>query len=250
MENVPVLILCGGQGMRLRELTDLMPKPLVPIGEMPIVQHLMKIYAHHGFKKFVLLLGYKGEMIKQHFSSDEFKKKHPDYEISFVDTGETTQTGGRIKKAEKFVNAETFFANYCDGLSDIDLKALLDHHMKLGKIATLTGVHPMSRFGIIEVENGMAKSFKEKPKMDGIVNGGYFVFSRKIFDYLDENSVLEDEPLKKLSSEGQLSVFEHKGFWACMDTHKEYEMFNSAWKTGEMTHTGIKFGKPPWKIWE
>lgn len=250
MDEVPVVILCGGQGMRLRELTDTTPKPLVPVGEMPIVQHLMKIYAHHGFRKFVLLLGYRGDQIRQHFSSEDFKRKHPDYQITFVETGEKTQTGGRIKRAEKFINADVFFANYCDGLSDVDLNALLEHHKKNGKIATLTGVHPMSRFGIIEVEDGVAKSFKEKPRMEGIVNGGYFVFDRKIFDYLGENSILEEEPLKKLANEGQLAVFEHKGFWACMDTYKEYEMFNDAWKTGEMTHTGIKFSKPPWKIWE
>lgn len=250
MEDVPVVILCGGQGMRLRELTDSVPKPMVLVGQMPLVQHLMKIYAHYGFKKFVLLLGYKGEKVREYFSSEKFKAGHPDYEITFVDTGESTYTGGRIKRAEKHIQAQTFFANYCDGLADVHLRELLEHHRKMGKIATLTGVHPMSRFGIIEIKRGLAKSFKEKPRMEGIVNGGYFVFDRKIFDYLDENSVLEEEPLKKLASEGQLAVFEHGGFWACMDTYKEYEMFNSAWETGEMTHTGIKFNKPPWKVWE
>lgn len=250
MEDIPVVLLCGGQGMRLREMTDTMPKPLVPIGDMPIVLHLMRIYAHCGYKNFVLLLGYKGDMIRQYFSSADFKKKFPDYKITFVDTGETTQTGGRIKRAENFIKGDTFFVNYCDGLSDVNLKLILDHHKKQGKIATLTGVHPMSRFGIIEVEGGMAKSFKEKPRMDGIVNGGYFVFNKKIFDYLDENSVLEEEPLKKLASDGQLAVFDYDGFWMCMDTFKEYEMFNNAWKTGEMTHTGITFSKPPWRVWE
>lgn len=250
MSDIPVVILCGGQGMRLRELTDATPKPLVPVGDMPIVQHLMKIYAHYGFKDFVLLLGYRGDQIKKYFSSEEFTNKHPDYKITFVDTGEKTQTGGRIKMAQSQIKAETFFANYCDGLADIDLKKLLDHHMRMGKIATLSGVHPMSRFGIIEVVDGMAKSFKEKPRMEGIINGGYFVFNRKIFDYLDENSVLEEEPLKRLAHEGQLSVFVHDGFWACMDTYKEYEIFNDAWRTGEMTHTGVKFSKPPWKVWE
>jgi glucose-1-phosphate cytidylyltransferase len=250
MEDVPVVILCGGQGMRLRELTDLVPKPLVPVGEMPLVQHLMKIYAHYGFRDFILLLGYKGDKVREYFSSDDFKNRYPDYKITFVDTGETTQTGGRIKKAEKFIKADTFFANYCDGLADVHIADLLEHHRKMGKIATLTGVHPMSRFGIIEVSGGLAKSFKEKPRLEGIVNGGYFVFNRKIFDYLDEDSVLEDEPLQKLASEGQLAIFEHGGFWACMDTYKEYSMFNDAWKTGEMTHTGIKFRKPPWRVWE
>jgi len=250
MSDVPVVILCGGQGMRLRELTDTIPKPMVPVGEMPLVQHLMKIYAHQGFRKFVLLLGYRGDKVREYFSSREFVEKHPDYQITFVDTGDDTQTGGRIKRAEKQINADTFFANYCDGLADVHLNDLLAHHRKMGKVATLTGVHPMSRFGIIEADNGLVKTFKEKPKMEGIVNGGYFVFDRKIFDYLDENSVLEEGPLRKLASEGQLAVFEHGGFWACMDTYKEYEIFNDAWKTGEMTHTGIKFSKPPWKVWD
>lgn len=250
MNDIPVVILCGGQGMRLRELTETVPKPLVPVGDMPLVLHLMKIYAHYGFKKFILLLGYKGEQIKNYFTSAEFKANNPDFDVSFVDTGENTQTGGRIKRAEKEINSQTFFANYCDGLSDINLHALLEHHKKMGRIATLTGVHPMSRFGIIEIDSGLAKSFKEKPRLEGIVNGGYFVFNQRIFDYLDENSVLEEEPLKKLAEEGQLAVFEHNGFWACLDTYKEYEMFNDAWKTGEMTHTGVKFSKPPWKIWE
>ncbi len=147
------------------------------------------------------------------------------------------------------IDSDTFFANYCDGLSDIQIEELLAHHRKHGKIATLTGVHPMSRFGIIEVRDGLAKSFKEKPKMDGIVNGGYFVFNKEIFKYLTEDSVLEDEPLQNLAREGQLAVFEHNGFWSCMDTYKEYEIFNDAWRTGEMTHTGIKFRKAPWKVW-
>ncbi len=250
MSDVPVVILCGGQGMRLRELTDLIPKPLVPIGEMPLVQHVMKIYAHQGFNKFVLLLGYKGEKIRQHFSSEEFKRKHPDYQITFVETGEKTNTGGRIKRAEKYIDSEIFFANYCDGLADVDLNALLEHHKKNGRIATLTGVHPISRFGIIEVADGVAKSFKEKPRTEDIINGGFFVFNRKIFDYLHEDSVLEEEPLIRLANEGQLAVFEHKNFWMCLDTYKEYEMLNDVWSKGEMKWTGIKFNKPPWKIWE
>lgn len=250
MEDIPAVILCGGQGMRLRELTETVPKPLVPIGEMTLVEHVMKVYAHQGVKKFILLLGYRGDQIREYFSSEDFKRKNPDYKMTFVNTGENTQTGGRIKMAEGSIGSETFFANYCDGLSDVDLESLLKFHRKMGKIATLTGVHPMSRFGIIEVEGGVAKSFKEKPKMAGIVNGGYFVFNRKIFDYLDENSVLEDEPLMRLSDEGQLAVFEHDGFWLCMDTYKEYEMLNDIWKGDKMKSTGLKFGKPPWKIWE
>jgi len=250
MDEIPVVILCGGQGMRLRELTETVPKPLVPVGEMTLVEHVMKIYAHQGFKRFVLLLGYKGPQIREYFLSDDFKRKNPEYRIDFVDTGEKTQTGGRIKMVEDSIESETFFVNYCDGLSDVDLKSLLEFHRKMGKIATLTGVHPMSRFGIIEVEGGIAKSFKEKPKMSGIVNGGYFVFNRKIFEYLDKDSVLEEEPLMRLSKEGQLAVFEHDGFWLCMDTYKEYEMLNDIWNGGKTGPTRVKFSKPPWKIWE
>lgn len=250
MSEPQVVLLCGGQGMRLRELTEIMPKPLVNIGEMPLVLHVMKIYAHYGFKDFVLLLGYKGDQIRKYFSSEQFRNEYPGFKIKFVETGENTQTGGRIKLAEKEIDTETFFVNYCDGLSDVDLNSLLEYHRKMGKTATLTGVHPMSRFGIIEVEGGLAKSFKEKPRMEGIVNGGYFVFNRKIFDYLDENSVLEEEPLKKLVMDRQLSVFGHDGFWVCLDTYKEYEMLNEAWRTGRMKFTGIKFEKPPWKLWE
>ena len=250
MGDIPVVILCGGRGMRLRELTDIVPKPLVPIGDMPLVQHLMKIYASQGFKKFILLLGYKGDQIKKFFSSKKFKEENPGYDVTFVETGEKRNTGGRLKLAENHVGSETFFANYCDGLSDINLKELLNYHKKKGRIATLTGVHTISRFGIIEVKDGMAKSFKEKPRMEDIVNGGYFVFNKEIFNYLDEDSVLEEEPLRRLTKENQLSVFEHKGFWICMDTYKEYEMLNDVWKTGNMTFTGMKFDKPPWKIWE
>jgi glucose-1-phosphate cytidylyltransferase len=268
MENIPVVILAGGMGMRLHELTDKIPKALVPIGNMPIVLHIMKIYAHYGFKKFIFCLGYKGELIREYFLKHDWingdlklifgKGKKiitsstalKDFEISFIDTGLYTPTGGRIKKIEKHITTDNFFCTYSDGLADINIKNLLEFHIQKGKVATLTAVHPMSPFGVVEVDdNSIVTSFKEKPFLPGLINGGFFVFNRKIFDYLDDNSVLEEEPLRKLTQEKQLAAYQHKGFWACMDTYKDYERLNKLWEEGVMPHTGFK-GKPPWKIWE
>jgi len=241
-EDIPVVILAGGKGMRLREYTEFMPKGLVPIGSIPVILHVMKIYAHYGFKKFILCLGYKGEMLKEY--------PFPNFEIAFVDTGLETNTGGRIKRIEKYIDTENFFANYCDGLADIDLHKLLSHHLKKNKIATVTGINPMSSFGILEVQDGLAISFKEKPKLSGIINGGYFVFNKKIFDYLDDSSILEEEPLKQLVSERQLAVYTHNGFWQCMDTYKDFERLNKLWGTDKLPHFDVNYAKPPWKIWE
>lgn len=268
VKNTPVVILCGGLGLRMRDYSDTIPKALVPVGNLPIVLHVMKIYAHQGYKKFILALGYKGEMIKEYFVNHDWKssdfilrlgmqnqmeklsKAIHDFEITFVDTGLDTNTGGRIKKIEKHIGTDNFFATYCDGVADIKLNELLTHHQRMGKIATLTGVHPISPFGILEVEGGVARSFKEKPSLPGLINGGFFVFKRSIFDYLNENSVLEDEPLKKLTFENQLAVFEHNGFWACMDTYKDVERLNGIWENGYMPLGYIQFNKAPWKIWE
>ena len=268
MESIPVVILCGGKGFRLRELTESMPKALVPVGNIPILLHVMKIYAHQGYRRFILSLGYKGEAIKEYFMNHDWmandfllkmgvnkEVKHlsnnlNDFEITFVNTGLETNTGGRIKKIEKHIDTENFMATYCDGVANIDLKALYDHHLKMGKIATLTAVRPITSFGFVEAENGIAKSFREKPTLPGLVNGGFFVFSKKIFEFLDENSVLEDVPLRTLTSAGQLAVFEHKDFWACMDTFKDVERLNGIWETGYMPLGYYQFKKAPWKIWE
>lgn len=228
-----VVLLCGGMGTRLREQTEFMPKPLVEIGGMPILQHIMKIYSHYGHNEFVLCLGYKGDMIKEYF-------KNSDWNITFADTGLETNTGGRIKKIEKYVDGDTFMCTYGDGVSNIDLNKLLEQHEKMAKIATLTAIHPMSRFGIIETEDGLVKSFKEKPRLDGIINGGFFVFNKDVFDYLDDNSVLEQEPLKNLSKDNQLAVYEHQDFWECMDTFKDAKELNQMWDSGNV----------PWRIWE
>jgi len=247
MERIPVVILCGGKGLRLREYTDLLPKALVPVGKMPIILHVMKIYAQQGFNKFILCLGYKGDMVKNYFTKSEDVR---DFEITFADTGLETNTGGRIKKIEKYIDNDNFFATYCDGVADIDLHTLYNHHKKANKIATLTAVHPISPFGMIEIEDGLVRSFKEKPTLPSLINGGFFVFNQKIFNYLAENSVLEDEPLKKLALDEQLAAFSHDGFWACMDTYKDVERLNGIWETGYMPLGYLHFKKAPWKIWE
>ena len=267
--ETPVVILAGGKGMRLREYTEFMPKGLVPIGSIPVLLHVMKIYAHQGFRRFILCLGYKGDMIKKYLTGQNwltdgmqleaggpmheiknFTKELGDFDVTFVDTGLDTETGGRIKKVEKYIKGDNFFANYCDGLCDVDLKELLSFHLNKGKVATVTGVSPMSQFGILEVEDGLAVSFKEKPKLPGLINGGYFVFNKRIFDYLDEDSVLEQEPLRRLASEKQLTAFTHKGFWQCMDTYKDFERLNKLWETGNLPHFDLNYAKPPWKIWD
>jgi len=267
LENLPVVILCGGKGMRLREMTEYVPKALVPVGNMPIVLHVMKIYAHYGFTKFILCLGYKGDLIKQYFMNFDlmtsdfsmtFGQKpvvvsQPSglsgWEITFADTGLDTQTGTRIKRIENYLETDNFFATYCDGLANVDLFRLLKHHLEKNKIGTLTAVHTMSPFGIVEERDGIAISFKEKLKLPGLVNGGFFVFKRQFLEYLDDQSVLEEEPLRALTEKGELAVYCHEGFWACMDTFKDFERLNSLWNQGRMLHTGLR-GPPPWKVWE
>ncbi len=257
MEEPIVVILCGGTGTRLREHTEHIPKPLVQIGGMPVLVHIMKHYAHYGFKKFILCLGYKGEMIKDYFIKHEWllndftlvqnkiikhTKTDDDFSITFIDTGQKTNTGGRLKKIEKYITGNNFLVTYGDGLSNVDIKKLFEHHVNKGKIATLTSINPTSPFGVIEIEDGLVKSFKEKPKLEGFINGGFFAFNKKIFDYLNDDSILEEEPLRKLASEGQLATFVHNDFWACMDTFKDNERLNAIWES-----TG---GKAPWRTWD
>lgn len=252
------VILCGGKGTRLREETEFKPKPLVEIGGKPILWHIMKLYAHYGHKDFILCLGYKGHKIKEYFlkhramfsdftldlgqGKEEYHdNKSDDFKITFAETGEETNTGGRIKKIQKYINDDNFFLTYGDGVANVNIKELLEHHLAKGKIATLTSIQPMSRFGVLEAdENHSVQSFKEKPKLDGWINAGFFVLNRKVFDYLDENCVFEQDPLKNLAKEGQLTAFKHNGLWECMDTYRDYEFLNSLWKQG----------KAFWKIWQ
>lgn len=259
-KKMKVVILCGGMGTRMREETEFKPKPLVPIGRMPVLWHIMKIYSHYGFRDFILCLGYKGEMIKEYFlnfeeMTNDFtlnlrskkekvthhnKERLEDWNITFVDTGFETNTGGRVKGIEHLVDGDEFFLTYGDGLSNVNIGKLLDYHRSKKKVGTLTAINPTSPFGIIEVANGIAKSFKEKPRLEGLINGGFFVFNKKIFDYLEENSILEEEPLKRLTAEKGLAVYEHNDFWQCMDTFKDVERLNKMWREGDT----------PWKVWE
>jgi glucose-1-phosphate cytidylyltransferase len=254
-----VVILCGGKGTRMREETEFKPKPLVEIGGMPVLWHIMKIYSHYGFKDFVLCLGYKGQLIKEYFMNFEWltndftlelgrgqgRVTHhahglDDWIITFADTGLETETGGRVKRIEKYITGEHFFLTYGDAVADVDIAALRDFHLSKDRTVTLTGVHPPSRFGILDVRDGVAQSFREKPGLDGLVNGGFMVCRRDVFDLLDEDCVFELAPMQELARTDRLAVFEHRSFWQCMDTFKEVEQFNSQWDRG------VK----PWVAWK
>lgn len=257
-----IVIFCGGLGTRLREETEFRPKPLVEIGGKPILWHIMKIYSHYGFNDFVLCLGYKGYMIKEYFSHydlfgkdftiDLSKKGEPvihsnhnesDWKITFVDTGENSQKGARLKKIEKYIDGDTFMVTYGDGVADIDINKLLDFHKQHGKMATLTGVHPISRFGELILEGDQIKRFEEKPQNGGQhINGGFFVFNRKIFDYLNDRDDcdLEIGALERVAEDGQLMMFRHDGFWYCMDNLRDTDYLRNIWAEKNA----------PWKIWK
>ena len=256
------VILCGGLGTRLREETEFKPKPMVTVGGYPILWHIMKTYSHFGINDFVLCLGYKGDVIRQFFLNQEFMtnditiglkgqkrmvhetSKIDDWNVTLVDTGANTMTGGRIKRIQKYISEDNFFVTYGDGVSDINISALLAHHKKIQTIGTLSGVNPQSRFGMIKSDqSGIVTEFVEKPVLyDDFVNGGYYVFKKDFFDYLssDESCVLEKTPLSNLAEKKQLSLYKHRGFWACMDTYRDFMMLNEIWDSG----------KVPWKIWK
>jgi glucose-1-phosphate cytidylyltransferase len=258
---VKVVILCGGQGTRLREETEFRPKPLVEIGGRPILLHIMKLYAHHGFQDFVLCLGYKGSMIKEHFLNYEamnhdftvslgvqrriaYHGSHGEdgFRVTLADTGLDALTGSRLKTIQKYVGGESFMATYGDGLGDVDVKSLLAFHREHGKLATVTTHRPISRFGVLEVDgDGRVASFSEKPKLDGLVNIGYFVFEPGVFDYLssDPACALESDPLQNLARDGQLVAYRHDGFFFAMDTYREFKYLNELWDSGQA----------PWKVW-
>lgn len=264
-EKIPVVILAGGQGTRMRDFSARIPKALVPIGNMAVIEHVMRIYAHYGFNEFIVSAGYLSNKIEEYFTKREpekpFKMQIEDalleyspiekdkFNVRIINTGESTETGGRIKKLESYINTENFFATYCDGVSNVNIENLLNFHLKNGKIATLTAVHAINPFGIVEIKNGSVISFKEKPVLPGYINGGFFVFNNKIFDYLDNTCTLEKNPLQELANENQLMAFEHDGFWACADTHKDVNRLNKVWETGIFPDTGINVGIAPWKVW-
>lgn len=256
-----VVVLCGGLGTRLREETEFRPKPLVDVGGRPILWHIMRLYAHYGFREFVLCLGYRGNMIKEYFLNYEAMNKdfticlgrkaqiqylngidEQDFRVTLAETGAESMTGGRLKRVQKYLaNEDRFMLTYGDGVSDVDIQRLLDFHRSHGKIATVTTFRPVSRFGILDINTANeVKNFIEKPKSDAWASAGFFVFENKIFDYLDgDQTVLEREPLERLAEEGQLMAYNHEGFFYAMDTYREYQVLNDLWKSGEA----------PWKKW-
>src|SRR3989454_6005510 len=247
--SIPVVILCGGKGTRLGDLAKSMPKPLVPIGGMPILWHIMKGYAHQGFKSFVLCLGYKGEMIEEFFTKGTLggeraatqAPREADWEIAFADTGLETGTSGRVLKIKPHVaENERFFLTYGDGVSNVALGSLLEFHERIGKLGTVTAVRPETSFGIIQEEAGVATAFAEKPRLNVLINGGFFVLEKKCFDYLDADGPLEERPLRRLTPERELAVYRHEGVWPCMDNPKELERLNVMWNQRER----------PWALWE
>lgn len=257
-----VIILCGGTGTRLKEETEFKPKPMVFVGNNPILWHIMKIYAHYGFNEFILALGYKGDYIKQFFinqkaltsdftlSTKDYEAEYflenrtevDDFKITFVDTGLETMPGERILRCKKYIpeGDDTFMVTYGDGVGDINIEELVKFHKSQKTIGTITGINPRSKFGIVIVDkNNIVEEFSEKPLLNDWVNSGFMVFNKKFFNHIKEGET-EHPALKRLASEHELSLFQHKGFWACMDTHKELDELNSWWKQE----------RPPWKIWK
>lgn len=255
-----VVILCGGLGTRLREETEYRPKPMVPVGGRPILWHIMKLYAHHGHKDFVLCLGYKGEVIKDYFrnyhwnTSDVTLKlgRNPqiryhnthdeeDWTVTLLDTGAETQTGGRLRRALAHVSDDTFLFTYGDGLTDSDISASIRFHQQHGKLATVTAVKPSGRFGELAMDGHTITGFNEKPEQEStFVNGGFFVLNRRVAEYLDNDAcVFERAPLERLAREGNLQAYQHHGFWQCMDTYREQQMLEKLYLSGQA----------PWKVW-
>ena len=252
------VILAGGFGTRISEETQLKPKPLIEIGGMPLLWHIMKIYSHYGINDFVICCGYKGYMIKEYFANYSLHNSNITFDlkenstqvhssdvepwkITLVDTGLNTMTGGRLKKVKEFLDDESFCFTYGDGLSDVNIKELIDFHKNQKTLATVTGVRPPGRFGAMSISNNKVTKFQEKPEGDGDwINGGFFVLEPKIFDYLvDDKTIWEREPLEKLSSDNQLSSYLHSGFWQPVDTIRDKNNLEELWKSTKI----------PWKKW-
>jgi glucose-1-phosphate cytidylyltransferase len=255
-----VVILAGGFGTRISEESHLKPKPMIEIGERPILWHIMKIYSSHGFNDFIICLGYKGYCIKEYFAhyflheadvTFDFRNKNErmvhhnlaePWTVTLVNTGVETMTGGRVKRVKEYIGNETFMLTYGDGVADINIKALVDFHKSHGKLATVSSIQPLGRFGALDIDNSnLVRGFKEKPKGDGAwINGGFFVMEPSVLDYIDNDAtVLEKEPLEKLAHDGQLLAFKHSGFWQPMDTLRDKNHLDGLWKSGTA----------PWKVW-
>lgn len=263
VSNIPVAILCGGKGTRLKEETEFRPKPMVMVGDRPMIWHIMKTYAHYGFTDFMLCLGYKGEMIREYFFNYDWnhsdvllelgnkrvtklKNGHNEenWRIWLVDTGQETMTGGRLKRLSSYLDrtgSDLLLGTYGDGVSNVNIADLLAYHRSHGKLATITAVRPTSRFGELIIEENLVRSFKEKPQTsEGWVNGGYFILHRKVLDLIEgDQTVFEADPLQILSEMGELAVYQHHGFWQCMDTYRELELLNQMYVSG----------KAVWRIW-
>lgn len=258
-----VVILCGGQGTRIRDVSSEIPKPMIPVGNVPILWHIMKYYASWGHKEFILCLGYKGHVIKEFFlnyrtmltdvtidfaNSGAVTGLSPyddvDWKVTLVDTGLDTLTGSRVKRIEPYIgDDETFMLTYGDGVGDIDLDALTAFHASHGAAMTISGVRPPARFGEIDHKDGMVTEFNEKPQAtQGIISGGYFVCNRDVFSYLDgarSDETLEQAPMQRIAAHGKMAVYTHDGFWQCMDTYRDYQLLNGM----------IDGGKAPWIRW-
>lgn len=234
-QKIKVVILCGGIGTRLKEETEFKPKPMVTIGGKPLLWHIMKIYAHHGFNNFLIALGYKGEMIRDYFT----KNNDENFNIEMVDTGQESLTGERVRRLADHIAGEDFMLTYGDGVADINIKELLDFHKKQNTLATITGVHPTHKYGLVTSdESNLVKEFYQKPVLADLVNGGFMVLNKKVFDYIQKDSMIEDIFLP-LVSQKQLSLYKHESFWFAVDTFKEYEDSVKMWNEN-----------PKWKIWE
>lgn len=259
------VLLAGGFGTRIRDVAADIPKPMIPIGHSPILVHIMRIYGAAGFRKFIIALGYKGEVIKQYFLNyrsnahdltirlganpavvyhDHQDKQLDDWEVTLADTGLNSMTGARLRAVQRYIGSDdTFMLTYGDGVSNVPLQALVEFHQSRKKLLTITGVRPPGRFGELSVINGTdVVGFNEKPQASGgLISGGFFVCSRGIFDYLDdrEDLVLEQEPMQRLTADGQVAVFQHQGFWHPLDTYRDFKLLNDLWDRGVA----------PWKTW-
>jgi glucose-1-phosphate cytidylyltransferase len=253
-----IAVLCGGFGTRLREETEIRPKPMVEVGGRPILWHIMRGYAARGFTEFVLALGYKSEVIKRYFLDYYQLQSHltvslgsgavrahdgqrEDWTVHLVDTGQATQTGGRVKRLSSWLRDGTFMLTYGDGVSDVNLTELLAFHRRHGRLATVTAVRPPARFGGLRFDGDLVSEFTEKPQVgEGWINGGFFVMEPGVLDYIQgDETYLEREPLERLAKDGQLAAFRHDGFWQCMDTLRDLKLLESLWESGQA----------PWKVW-